>query len=162
MSKIVTRSFGVLFGLVAIASSSLPGDRAMAQRKNVGGKEVNGTFKTADGSNIIKVLSLGKGGLERPGYNLQVEISVSLKQGPNGEVRGNTKTLNGIASISGDVATFTPDGMASDTCTVSMKFTKPGTLVVLKQAGSCDFPTDAMTTKGTYKKTNSAQPIFTQ
>jgi hypothetical protein len=162
MSKIVTRSFGVLFGLVAIGSSSLQVDPAMAQRKNVGEKEVNGTFKTADGSNIIKVLSLGKGGLERPGYNLQVEISVSLKQGPNGEVRGNTKTLNGIASISGDVATFTPDGMASDTCTVSMKFTKPGTLLVLKQAGSCDFPTDAMTTKGTYKKTSSVKPTFVQ
>jgi hypothetical protein len=162
MSKIVTRSFGVLFGLVAIASSSLHGDRAIAQRKNVSAKEVNGTFQTADGSNIIKVLSLGKGGLDRPGYNLQVEMNISLLQGPNGEVRGNTKTLNGIASISGDLATFTPDGMASDTCKVSMKFIKPGTLVVLKQAGSCDFPTDAMTTKGTYKKTSSVKPTFVQ
>jgi hypothetical protein len=138
--------------------------------KNVSIKEVNGTFKTADGSNQIKVLSIGKGGLdspletlrERPGYNLQVELYVSLKQGPNGEVRGNTKRLNGIASISGDLATFTPDGMESDTCKVSMKFTKPGTLVVLKQTGSCDFPTDAMTAKGTYTKTSSVAPTFGQ
>jgi hypothetical protein len=170
MHKTITTSFCILFGLTAIALSSLSENPAMAQRKNVSAKEVNGTFKTGDGSNIIKVLSLGKGGLdspletlrERPGYNLQVEMYVSLKQGPNGEVRGNTKTLNGIASISGDLATFTPDGMESDTCTVSMKFTKPGTLVIFKQKGSCDFPTAVMTTKGTYKKISSAEPKFAQ
>jgi hypothetical protein len=92
MHKTITTSFCILFGLTAIALSSLSENPAMAQRKNVSAKEVNGTFKTADGSNRIKVLSLGKGGLERPGYNLQVEMYVSLKQGPNGEVRGNTKT----------------------------------------------------------------------
>jgi hypothetical protein len=160
MHKTITTSFCILFGLMAIALSSLP-EPAMAQRKNVSAKEVNGTFKTAD-ANIIKVLSLGRGGLERPGYNLQIEMYVSLKQGPNGEVRGNTKTLNGIASISGDLATFTPDGMESDTCTVSMKFTKPGTLVIFKQKGSCDFPTAVITTKGTYKKISSAEPKFAQ
>jgi hypothetical protein len=162
MSKTVKRYFCILLGAATIFSSSLVEDMAMAQRKNVSAKEINGTFKTADNSGIIKVLSLGKGGLDRPGYNLKVELSVSILQGPNGEVRGNTKTLNGIASISGDLATFTPDDVSSDTCEISMKFTKPGTLVVLKQTGSCDFPSDVMTAKGTYKKTSSVKPKFEQ
>ncbi len=162
MIRSIERYFCVLLGLAAIVSSSLAEDPAMAQRKNVGAKEVNGTFKTTDGSNVIKVLSLGKGGLDRPGYNLKIELSVSLRQGPNGEVRGNTKTLNGIASIAGDLATFTPDDMSYDACKISIKFTKPGTLIVLKQTGSCDFPTDAMTAKGTYKKASSAEPTFGQ
>jgi hypothetical protein len=159
MHKTITISFGILFGLTAIVLSSFPEHQAMAQRKNVSAKEVNGTFKTTDGSKIIKVLSVGRGGLDRPGYNLQVEMSVSLKQGPNGEVRGNTGTLKGYAGIVGDIATFTPDDMDSDKCSIAMKFTKPGTLVV-KQKGTCDFNADIMTTEGTYKKTNSNEPVF--
>jgi hypothetical protein len=159
MHKSIITSFGILFGLTAIGLSSFPEHQAMAQRKNVSAKEVNGTFKTTDGSKIIKVLSVGRGGLDRPGYNLQVEMSVSLKQGPNGEVRGNTGTLKGYAGIVGDIATFTPDDMERDQCSIVMKFTKPGTLVV-KQKGSCDFNADIITTAGTYKKTNSNQPVF--
>ena len=159
MNKNVTKSFFVLLGLAAIGLSSFPENPAMAQRKNVSAKEVNGTFKTADGSNIIKVLSVGRGGLDRPGYNLQVEMSVSLKQGPNGEVRGNTSTLKGYAGIVGDIATFTPDDMDRDKCSIAIKFTKPGTLVV-KQQGTCDFNADIMTTAGTYKKTSNIKPVF--
>jgi hypothetical protein len=159
MSNAIIRSFCIVIGLVAIGSSSVQVDRAMAQRKNVSAKEVNGTFKTADGSNIIKVLSVGKGGLDRPGYNLQVEMYVSLKQGPNGETRGNTGTLKGYAGIVGDLATFTPDDMDRDKCSIAMKFTKPGTLVV-KQQGTCDFNADIMTTAGTYNKSSNIKPVF--
>ncbi len=160
MSKIVLSFFWVCLGLgTTIGSSILIDNPAVAQRKNVSAKEVNGTFKTADGSNIIKVLSVGRGGLDRPGYNLQVEMYVSIKQGPSGEVRGNTGTLKGYAGIVGDIATFTPDEMDSEKCSIVMKFTKPGTLVV-KQKGTCDFNADIMTTAGTYKKTNSNQPVF--
>jgi hypothetical protein len=161
MNKILTTSLCVLFGLTAIVLSSFSENRVMAQRKNISAKEVNGTFKTTDGSKIIKVLSVGRGGLDRPGYNLQVEMSVSLKQGPSGEVRGNTGTLKGYAGIVGDIATFTPDEMERDKCSIVMKFTKPGTLVV-KQKGTCDFNADIMTTAGTYKKTNSNEPVFEQ
>jgi hypothetical protein len=162
MTKIAVSFLWICLGLgITIGSSVLTSEPVIAQRKNVSAKEVNGTFKTADGSNIIKVLSVGKGGLDRPGYNLQVEMSVSLKQGLNGDVRGNTGTLKGYAGIVGDLATFTPDGMDSDKCSIAMKFTKPGTLVV-KQKGTCDFNADIMTTAGTYKKTNSKEPVFEQ
>jgi hypothetical protein len=162
MNKIGLSFLWICLGLgLTIGSSVLIDNPAAAQRKNVSAKEVNGTFKTADGSNIIKVLSVGRGGLDRPGYNLQVEMYVSLRQGPNGEVRGNTGTLKGYAGIVGDLATFTPDGMDSDKCSIAMKFTKPGTLVV-KQKGTCDFNADIMTTAGTYKKTNSKEPVFEQ
>jgi hypothetical protein len=170
MSRIGLSFLWICLGLgLTIGSSVLIDNPAVAQRKNVSAKEVNGTFKTADGSNIIKVLSVGRGGLdspletlrERPGYQLQVEMYVSLRQGPNGDVRGNTGTLKGYAGIVGDLATFTPDGMDSDKCSIVMKFTKPGTLVV-KQKGTCDFIADIMTTAGTYKKTNSKEPVFEQ
>jgi hypothetical protein len=160
MSKIAVIFRWICLGLgITIGSSILRSEPVIAQRKNVSSKEVNGTFKTADGSNIIKVLSVGKGGLDRPGYNLQVEMYVSLKQGPNGEVRGNTGTLKGYAGIIGNLATFTPDDMDRDKCSIAMKFTKPGTLVV-KQQGTCDFNADIMTTAGTYKKTSNTKPVF--
>lgn len=159
MHKTITTSFGILFGLTAIVLSSFPEHRAMAQRKNVSAKEVNGTFKTTDGSKIIKVLSVGRGGLDRPGYNLQVEMYTSIKQGPRGEVRGNTGTLKGYAGIVGDTATFTPDGIDRDQCEVVLRFTKPGTLKI-QQNGTCNFNTDMLTMTGTYKKTSSAKPVF--
>ncbi|MBK9767612.1 MAG: hypothetical protein IPP63_11660 [Chloracidobacterium sp.] len=69
----------LLITLAAVAAS--------AQSRPVSAKEVNGTFKTTDGANIIKVYSVGRGGLDNPGYNLQVEFYASLVLGPKGEPR---------------------------------------------------------------------------
>ena len=160
MSKSGLSLFWICFGLgITTGLSVLTDNSVAAQRKNVSAKEVNGTFTTADGSKIIKVLSVGRGRLDRPGYNLQVEMSVSIKQGPDGQVRGNTGTLKGYAGIVGDLATFTPDDMDRDKCSIAMKFTKPGTLVV-KQKGTCDFNADIMTTADTYNKISKIEPAF--
>lgn len=158
MNKTLASSFSIVVVLATIGSLSFPTNRAIAQRKNVSAKEVNGTFKTTDGSNIIKVLSVGRGGLDRPGYNLQVEMYTTLRQGPSGEVRGNIGTLKGYASIVGDTATFTADEMDADRCKVMLKFTKPGTLKV-QQNGTCNFVAD-LTLTGSYKKTSSVKPVF--
>lgn len=134
-------------------------NHAIAQRKNVSNKEVTGTFKTADGANSVKIFPVGKGGLDHPGYNLQVEFFASLKLGENGEANGNTGTLSGFAPIKGDTATFTPDGMEYDKCTVTLKFVKVGVLKIT-QKGDCGFISDMITTEGTYKKVSSAKPKF--
>lgn len=136
-------------------------NESFAQRKNVSAKEVNGTFKTADGANIVKVFSVGRGGLDNPGYNLQVEFFASLKLGPSGDARGNTGTLSGYAQIEGDTATFTPAGMEYENCTITMKFIKLNVLKI-KQKGDCGFINEMISTEGDYKKTSSAKPKFTE
>lgn len=132
-----------------------------SQRKSVSAKEVNGTFQTADGANEIKVFSVGRGGLDNPGYSLQVELFASLKLGPDGDARGNTGFLSGFAKIEGDTATFTPEGMEYEKCTITMKFIKSGVLKVT-QKGECGFINDMISTEGTYRKTSGAKPKFTE
>jgi hypothetical protein len=144
-----------LGGLMAIDTA------AIAQRKAISSSEAMGTFKTTDGANIIKVFPVGKGGLDRPGYNLQVEFFASLQLGPRGEARGNTGSLQGYASIAGDTATFTPDGMDADRCKITMKFTNPGSLVV-NQIGGCGFISEQISTTGKYRKTSKTKPTFSQ
>lgn len=142
----------LLITLAAVAAS--------AQSRPVSAKEVNGTFKTTDGANIVKVYSVGRGGLDNPGYNLQVEFYASLLLGPKGEPRGNTGTLSGFAQIDGDTATFTPSGMESEDCTITVKFASPGILSVT-QVGECGFINDMISTAGKYRKTSAVKPKFT-
>ncbi len=132
-----------------------------AQRKAVTDKEVTGTFKTADGANIVKIFPVGKGGFDSPGYNLQVEFFASIKLGTDGEARGNTGSLSGFAPIKGDTATFTLAGMEYENCTITMKFVKLGVLKI-SQKGDCGFINEMITTAGNYKKTSSAKPQFTE
>lgn len=132
-----------------------------AQRKAVSARKVNGTFKTDDRANEVKVFAVGRGGVDNPGNNLRVEFFASLKLGANGEARGNTGTLSGFAQIEGDTATFTPAGMEYENCTITMKFNRPGSLII-KQKGDCGFVSDMISTAGNYKKTSSAKPKFTE
>lgn len=136
-------------------------NQTFSQRKSVSNKEVTGTFKTADGTNSVKIFPVGKGGLDNPGYNLQLEFFASIKLGPNGNSNGNTGTLSGYAPIKGDTATFTPEGMEYEKCTITLKFVKAGVLKVT-QKGDCGFVSDVITTEGLYKKVSSAKPKFTE
>lgn len=149
----------VLLNLAFLGLLFVCANETFAQRKNVTAKEVNGTFKTADGANIVKVFSVGRGGFENPSYNLQVEFFASLKLGQNGDARGNTGTLSGYAQIEGDTATFTPAGMEYENCTITLKFVKLNFLKI-KQKGDCGFVNDMISTNGDYKKTSSAKPKF--
>ncbi len=128
-----------------------------AQRKAVSAAEVTGTFNlTSDSgrSSEFKILALGKG-------NLKVEFFTALKLGPNGDARGNTASGSGIAIISGDTATFTPDDQEPDKCNITIKFIKLGQIKIT-QEGSCGFISDTITTAGNYKRTSSTKPKFTE
>ncbi len=128
-----------------------------AQRKAASAAEVTGTFKLtsdANRSSEFKILALGKG-------NLKVEFFTALKLGPNGDARGNTANGIGVAIITSDFATFTPDGQEPDACNITIKFVKLGQIKVT-QEGDCGFISDTITTAGTYKRTSAAKPKFTE
>ena len=88
---------------------------AFAQRKAVSAAEVTGTFSlTSDSgrSSEFKIFALGRG-------NLKVEFFTALKLGPNGDARGNTASGSGIAIITADTATFTPDDQEPNGCSIT-------------------------------------------
>lgn len=128
-----------------------------AQRKAVSAAEVTGTFKlTSDSgrSSEFKILALGKG-------NLKVEFFTALKLGPNGDARGNTANGIGVALISGDTATFTPDEVEPDECNITIKFVKLGQIKIT-QKGGCGFISDTVSTEGIYKRASAVKPKFTE
>jgi hypothetical protein len=153
------KNYAILIALLGF--TLLFTNETFAQRKNVSNKEVTGTFKTADGANSVKIFAVGRGGLDRPGYNLQVEFFASLKLGPTGEANGNTGTLSGYAPINGDTATFTPDDQEPDQCNITIKFVKLGQIKIT-QEGTCGFVSDLISTEGTYKRTSATKPKFTE
>lgn len=131
--------------------------KTFAQRKAVAAAEVNGTFSlTSDASRSgeFKILALGKGALK-------IEFFAALKLGRDGDARGNTASGTGIASISGDTATFTPDGREAENCSMTIKFVKLGQIKITQQ-GDCGFVSDAISTAGIYKRTSAAKPKFTE
>jgi len=132
-------------------------DQASGQRKAVSAAEVTGTFKlTSDSgrSSEIKIQALGRG-------NLKVEFFAALKLGPDGDARGNTASGSGIAIINADTATFTPDDKEPDQCNITIKFVKLGQ-IKLTQEGTCGFVSEMISVAGTYKRTSSAKPKFTE
>lgn len=145
----------VLFSLAVI--TLFFADETSAQRKAVSAAEVTGTFiLTSDSgrSSEFKILSLPKG-------HLKVEFFTALKLGPNGDARGNTANGSGVALISGDTATFTPDDQEPDACNITIKFVKLGQIKIT-QEGGCGFISDEITTAGTYKRTSATKPKFTE
>ena len=143
----------ILLGLMILAFSAT----AFAQRKAVSAAEVTGTFKlTSDvnRSSEFKISALGKG-------NLKVEFFTALKLGPDGDARGNTANGIGTAVINGDTATFTPDEQEADNCSITIKFVKLGVLKIT-QKGDCGFINEMISTEGSYKRTSSAKPKFTE
>ena len=143
----------ILLSLVILVFSAT----AFAQRKAVSAAEVTGTFKlTSDvnRSSEFKISALGKG-------NLKVEFFTALKLGPDGDARGNTANGIGTAVINGDTATFTPDEQEADNCSITIKFVKLGVLKIT-QKGDCGFINEMISTEGSYKRTSSAKPKFTE
>ncbi len=143
----------ILLSLIVLAFSA----NAFAQRKSVSAAEVTGTFKLtgdANRSSELKIEALAKG-------HLQVEFFTALKLGHNGDARGNTANASGLALISGDTATFTPTEQEPDQCSITIKFVKLGQIKIT-QEGSCGFVSDMISTEGTYKRTSSAKPKFTE
>lgn len=127
-------------------------------RKSVSGREVTGTFRSYftgkfKGSyNEIKIQALGKG-------NLKVSFELTYPYVVNGEPSANLGSNTGTAIIEGDTAVFKDDEFGQ--CTIRLRFTKPGTLVVTQNGNDveCGFGRN-VTADGTYKKTSSAKPKF--
>jgi hypothetical protein len=143
----------ILLSLMILAFSA----NAFAQRKAVSAAEVTGTFKLigdSGRSSEFKILSLPKG-------HLKVEFFTALKLGPNGDARGNTASGSGLALISGDTATFTPDGVEPDQCNITIKFVKLGQIKIT-QEGGCGFINETISTEGIYKRTSTVKPKFTE
>ena len=71
----------------------------------------------------------------------------------------NTGTQSGPATIEADTAVFKDPEY--DQCTITLKFTKPGTLVVTQKGNDfeCGFGRN-VNAGGTYKKTGSVKPKF--
>jgi hypothetical protein len=131
----------------------------LAQRKAVRGAEVTGTFRSYfrgkfKGSyNEILILALG-------GNKLKIEMDLVYPYQVNGEMTANLGSASGEAMIEGDTAVFTPEDAASASCKITLKFSRPGTLIVTTENNiDCGFGHN-VSADGTYKKTSGAKPKF--
>lgn len=131
---------------------------AQTSRKSVTAAEVNGTFrmpftgKFKGSSNEIKILALGGG-------KLHIAMDLLYPYIVNGELSANMGSLDGEASIVGDVAVY--DSAEFGPCTITIKFVRPGTIRVTQEGtdADCGFGHNVMA-DGTYKKVSSAKPKF--
>jgi hypothetical protein len=132
-----------------------------AQRKAVSGAEVTGTFRSyfkgkARGSyNEILIQALG-------GNKLQIEMELIYPYKLNDEMLANVGTASGEAVIAGDTAVFTPADSTSDSepCKITLKFSKPGTLIVTTENNiNCGFGFN-VSADGKYLKSSRAKPRF--
>lgn len=120
-------------------------------RDSVSAAEVNGTFRAKGGSEF-RIWALGNG-------KLQVEFSgIYRYKDVHGDPTANMGDASGTAQIDGDSAIFKPKEFA-ETCTIVLKFTKPGSLEVEEHGENCGFGMH-VTAAGTYRKASSHKPKF--
>jgi hypothetical protein len=158
MNMQVKHGILVLFLLVLFHTAS---PEIVAQRKAVTGAEVTGTFRSyckgkfRDLYNEIQIQSLGRN-------KLSIEMELVYPFDLNGERMVHTGTATGQAVITRDTAVFVPDDAveANERCEITLRFTKPGTLVVSTEHNlGCGFGFNVQA-DGTYRKTSSAKPKF--
>lgn len=134
------------------------GSEIFAQRKVVSGAEVTGTFKSNSrgNSNEIWIQALGHN-------KLKIEMLLAYQFKVNGQRMAHTGAASGEAVIRGDTAVFTPNEVAAgdNPCKITLKFSKPGTLIVTTENGlECGFGFN-VSADGSYRKTSGAKPKFT-
>jgi hypothetical protein len=138
-----------------------PNPEAYAQRKAVNGTEVTGTFRSYfTGSarrsyNEILIQALGDN-------KLKIEMNLIYPYKANREALANFGSATGEATIKGDTAVFVPEYAAENNkeCKITLKFSKPGTLIVTTENNlDCGFGFN-VEADGTYRKTSSAKPKF--
>ena len=142
----------------------LPGNLApevFAQRKGVTGAEVTGTFRSyfkgkyRRSYNEILIHALGRN-------KIRIEMELVYPYEVNGERMVHMGAASGEAVITGDTAVFTPDYSreVNQECKITLKFTKPGTLIVSTENNlGCGFGFN-VEADGTYRKTSGAKPKF--
>lgn len=130
-----------------------------AQRKSVSGTEVTGTFRRSFSGKFkgsyseIKILALGGGKLK-----VQFSLIYPYVDG-NGDLSANLGDAAGEALIEGDTAIFTSDD--NNQCKITMKFKRPGIMVVIQEGADfdCGFGHN-VTADGNYKKYSGKKPKF--
>ena len=154
MKKLLITSF-----LAAVCF--IPNSELFAQRKAVSVTEVTGTFRSYFSGtkrrsyNEILIQALG-------GNKLKVEMNLIYPYKANREALANFGSASGEAVIKGDTAVFVPEYAAENNkeCKITLKFAKPGTLVVTTENNlDCGFGFN-VEADGTYRKTSSAKPKF--
>jgi hypothetical protein len=142
---------------ICVILTSVGVTSVFAQRKAVSGAEVTGTFKYnfvgkfKDFSNEIDIKALGGG-------KLQVSMNLVYPyEYEKGKMTVNMGEAEGITTIVGDTATFKPEG--TDTCKITIKFVKAGTIKVTEDGGDggCGFGHNVYSA-GTYKKVSGKKP----
>ncbi len=119
-----------------------------AQSKIVTASQVNGSWQSKFGT--FKIWALGKG-------RLQVEFSgVYEYKMSDGNPMANIGEGSGIATITGRIAKFKPEG-AEDECLITLEFVGSG--MVVKQEGICGFGNN-VSAAGRYRKVETRKPKF--
>jgi hypothetical protein len=154
---IMKRLSVITFWLLICAAAS---SESFAQRKAVSGAEVTGTFRSyftdeqfKDSYNEILIQALG-------GNKLKIKMDLVYPYQVNGEMTANLGAASGEAVIQGDTAVFTPGDAADAPCKITLKFSRPGTLIVTTENNiKCGFGHN-VSADGTYKKTSATKPKF--
>ena len=156
----VKRRTVTLFLLIVLCNAA---SEVLPQRSAVTGAEVTGTFryffkgKYRGNYNEILIQALGRN-------KLKIEMELIFPYTANREQLANVGTASGEAVINGDTAVFEPEYSVEQggdqRCKITLKFTKPGTLVVSTEHNiNCGFGFN-VSADGTYQKTSSAKPKF--
>ncbi|MBC7899981.1 MAG: hypothetical protein H7070_07985 [Saprospiraceae bacterium] len=112
--------------------------------------QYNFTGKFKGTSNEIKILALGKGKIK-----LAFDLTYPYIDATGG-LTANVGTLEGIADISGDIATYSSNEFGD--CKITITFVKPGTIEATQYGGSaCGFGHN-VSANGTYKKVTGVKP----
>jgi hypothetical protein len=89
-------------------------------------------------------------------HHLRVEFSVAAEHKGEPGRMANAGDGHGIATIRGNIASFTPDGADAD-CRITLKFSRHN--LVVTQTSKCDFGKYA-NADGTHKKISTSKPVF--
>ena len=150
----------ILILLLLVVPTTL-GSETVAQRKAVSGAEVTGTFRSyfkgkfRGSYNEILIQALGRN-------KLKIQMDLVYPYEVNGEEMAHLGAADGEAVITGDTALFVPDYAKEENkpCKITLRFTKPGALIVSTEHNvDCGFGFN-VAADGTYKKTSSAKPKF--
>ena len=137
----------ILCSIMLLVPALDPPRANVAAQKVVTAAQVNGTWKYR--GNVFRIWALGN-------QRLRVEFEGIYEYKTRAGMMANVGTGYGIATISGEVATFRPEG-ADDDCTIVLTFRK-GKMSV-DQEGMCGFGHN-VDASGTYKKTGKGRPKF--
>jgi hypothetical protein len=139
-----------------------PRSETFSQRKAVSESEVTGTFrsyfkgKARRSYNEILIQPLGNN-------KIRIEMELVYPYVAKGAM-ANFGTATGHAVINGDTAVFIPNDAItrddSESCKITLRFTRPGTLVVTTENSlACGFGFN-VSADGRYRKTSGAKPQF--